>query len=134
MSTPRRRGAGSKAVLRKRVGTPGGAGLEFDAAVQADSGSLAETFSYEDVSNLETLTPSAKRAELRAASKAAARAERNGGGKTGQEKGVGSGRKRKQQEHQGQQQEQQQEQQQQEQQEQQQQERQEQQQRQGDRT
>lgn len=75
-TTTRRR---SRAAHRQKVGTPGRTGVEFEATVQDadDDGSqgaaaATETFSYDEVSALATVTPAVKRSGKGASSRAVA--------------------------------------------------------------
>lgn len=89
-------GGGSRAALRKKVETPRKTGVEFEATVQGDAGgasaaSTTETFTYEEVSDLATVTPAEKRAGRGEMSKAVAKVSRVGG-QQAQEK-LGNGKR-----------------------------------------
>lgn len=71
------RGGGRAA--RKKVETPGRTGVEFEA-VQGLGGSSQETFSYDEVSSLSTVTPATKRSGKGGGSKAVAKAKVAAGG------------------------------------------------------
>lgn len=84
MKTSRGKGRSSssnKAIQRKRIGTPGRSGVDFEAAVGSGCDSaetVTETFSYDDVSDLSTLKPTVTRGGKGGPPKAIASAFRAG--------------------------------------------------------
>lgn len=95
MKTSRGKGrsSSSRAIQRKRIGTPGKSGVGFEAAVGngCDSAeTVTETFSYDDVSDLSTLKPTVTREGKGGPPKTKTSASRNGKRANGE----GTGEKR----------------------------------------